>query len=109
MRDINELAQEAARHHGLLLTDTLHRIGVSDGELRRMVGIGILVRLQPGVFRLAGAATSWEMSLTAVCLGRTPHAVASHRSALRLWVCGPSTMRSRPRFGTRALVVRMER
>lgn len=85
MRDINELAQEAARHHGLLFTDTLQQIGVSNGELRRMVGIGILVRLQPGVFRLAGAATSWESSLAVVCLGRTPHAVASHRSAMRLW------------------------
>ena len=85
MRSINDLAQEAARHHGLLFTDTFHRAGVSTWKLNRMVATGALVRLRPGVFHLVGASLSWEASLAAVCLGRKPHAVASHRSALRLW------------------------
>ena len=85
MRSINDLAQEAARHHGLLFTDTFHRAGVSTWKLNRMVAKGALVRLRPGVFHLVGVSLSWEASLAAVCLGRKPHAVASHRSALRLW------------------------
>lgn len=85
MHDITDLAQEAARHHGLLFVDTLHRAGVSTWKLSRMVAKGALVRLRPGVFHLVGASPSWEASLAAVCLGRKPHAVASHRSALRLW------------------------
>lgn len=85
MHDIDDLAQEAARHHGLLFTDTFHRAGVSTWKLNRMVAKGALVRLRPGVFHLVGASLSWEASLAAVCLGRKPHAVASHRSALRLW------------------------
>lgn len=53
------------------------------------VGAGRLERLQPGVYGLAGAGTSWRLraeAAVAACGG-----VVSHRSALALWELLPPT------------------
>jgi hypothetical protein len=39
----------------------------------------------PGVFSLAGAPESWERSVLAACLAAGKGAVASHRTAARIW------------------------
>ncbi len=50
-----------------------------------MVRNGVLDAARPGVVRLMGAPTTWEQALVGVILAPGVQAVASHRSALRLW------------------------
>lgn len=52
-------------------------------QLERRIADARLVPVRPGVYRCAGAPPSWEQHLLAVCL--SGEAVASHRSAARLW------------------------
>ncbi len=46
---------------------------------------GLWIRMFPGVYRLAGAARSWEQNAMAACLWAGPDAVISGRSAAYLW------------------------
>ncbi len=57
-----------------------------DGQAwRRAVRSGALIRLHPGVARLAGTADTVEQRITAAWLAVGPGALASHRSAMYLW------------------------
>ena len=62
---------------------------MSRRELDRRVRTGQLERIRPTVYRCEGAPPSWEQQLFGVCLRLGPSAVASHRSAARLWRLEP--------------------
>jgi very-short-patch-repair endonuclease len=51
----------------------------------RRAGLGRYVREHPRVFAFAGLPESWERSVLSACLAAGQEAVASHRSAARLW------------------------
>jgi hypothetical protein len=59
---------------------------LSRAQVQGRVAEGRLVPVRPGVYRCAGAPPSWEQRLLAACLAG--EAVASHRSAARLWNLG---------------------
>src|SRR4051794_1795761 len=54
-------------------------------ELERLIRIRQLEPMRPGVYRLAGTPPTWEQRVLATCLSVAPPAVASHRTAARLW------------------------
>lgn len=82
--DFGKLFGTAEDQDGLLTSGQLREIGVDRSSLGRLCRRGILIRVHPGVLRLAGAPSSWRQRLRAACL-TDARLVASHRSALRLW------------------------
>ncbi len=75
----------AARQYGLLTRpQALLRMTADQLELR--LAKRELIPVRPGVYRFQGAPPSWEQHLLAACLATA--AVASHRSAARVWGLG---------------------
>ena len=84
------LGQLASRNYGVFSTGQAAGFGVSDDALFRGVRRGRLLRLHAGVFAFVGAPESWERSVMAAVLAAGRDAVASHRSAARIWgLVGP--------------------
>ena len=78
------LAPFAFTQYGLVTAEqALQRM--SRREFNRRVRDGRLERIRPTVYRCEGAPPSWEQELFGVCLRLGAPAVASHRSAARLW------------------------
>ncbi|HET7488631.1 MAG TPA: DUF559 domain-containing protein [Acidimicrobiales bacterium] len=74
-----------AGQHGLVTREQLHAAGVSEPTVGRWLGAGRVVAVFPSVYRVAGAPVTWEQRVLAAVLGAGQGAVASHRSAARLW------------------------
>lgn len=72
----------ASRQHGLVERS---QIGLADVALARLVRAKVLVRVQPGVYRVAGAPITREQLLLAACLAAGPGSAVSHRSAAHEW------------------------
>lgn len=85
MHLFSEVARKAATQHGLVERAWLFEFGVTPSMLQRWLSDGRLVAVQPRVYRVAGAPVTWEQRLFAAVLSAGPGAVASHRSAARLW------------------------
>lgn len=85
MRDMDSLVRQATSQHGLLSTAQLRHFGTTRSRQATLVRQGLLQPVRLGVLRLAGAPTTWEQQLLAACLTPGATAVASHRSALRIW------------------------
>ncbi len=83
--DFKNLAPKAASQHGLLSRRQLLECGLTKRQIHDMLSRGQLERMSNRVLRLGGAPPSWEQDLAAACLFGEPPAIASHRSALRLW------------------------
>jgi Transcriptional regulator, AbiEi antitoxin len=74
----------AAAHHGLVSLRELRDLDVGYEQIRRRVNSGRWHRLYDGVYRLAGAPTTWKSELLAACWAGGASAVASHGSAAAL-------------------------
>lgn len=85
MRDITDLARQAAGQRGLLTSHDLHRLGFGRHERATLTGCGLLQRVRRGLFVIAGTPDTWEHRMMRACLAPSQGGVASHRSALRLW------------------------
>lgn len=77
-------ARLAAGQNGVLSKQQALGLGVPLGQFKSQVGRDLLERVQMGVYRHAGAPSSWVGSLTAAALAGGPGAVVSHRTAGRL-------------------------
>jgi very-short-patch-repair endonuclease len=75
------LSATAAKQFGLVTRTDAVRSGLTPGRLRRLVEHGVLERLAPGVFRIAGADHSWHQEVLAAVLDGGPECHASHRTA----------------------------
>ena len=76
----------AARQHALVSLAQVEALGLGGRSFAyRQVELGLLDRLHPGVFRIAGAPETFAQRVMALVLYRGPHSVASHRAAARLW------------------------
>lgn len=75
----------AATQHGLISRAWLVGAGVSPSMIQRWLAAGRLQAVRRGVYRAAGAPETWEQRMLAAVLAAGPGAVASHRSAGRLW------------------------
>ncbi|HUF33017.1 MAG TPA: DUF559 domain-containing protein [Acidimicrobiales bacterium] len=86
MVDVDKrVAQRAERQHGVVGRGQARADGMADHVLRRRSDAGRLVRVQPGVYRAAGAPVTWHQRVRAACLAGGEGAVASHRTAARMW------------------------
>jgi very-short-patch-repair endonuclease len=74
----------AARQWGLVSRTQALQVLTPD-QVRARREAGILVRVHPGVYRLAGAPRSWRQRAMAACLAYGAPAAVSHRAAARLW------------------------
>ena len=79
------LEDRAERQYALFTLAQAQTCGVNPKTVYRRVGRGQYLHEQPGVFALAGAPRSWERSVMAACLSAGRQAVASHRTAGRIW------------------------
>jgi hypothetical protein len=85
MQDFEVLARTAASQHGLLSRKQLRDGGMSASRIDRLLAVGSLSTVRRGVVAIGGAPESWERNVLAVLISIGGLAVASHRSALRLW------------------------
>lgn len=106
---MEELRRLAERHYSVFSAGQAAARGVSGDVLFRAVRRGVCLRLHAGVFAFAGSPDSWERSVMAACLAGGDGAVASHRSAARIWrlvtpsddrveICVPRRQGSQPRL-----------
>ena len=73
-----------AQHHGVVSGQRLHRLGVSSGQIGRLVANGQLLRIHQGVYR----STLWPETEAGRCLAAclaVPGGAISHETAGRLW------------------------
>jgi len=78
------LAAAAASHHAVFDHRVLDEIGFTKREREIRLAAGRWVELFNGVYRIAGAPTSWRGELAAAVLASTGRGAASHRSAAAL-------------------------
>lgn len=79
------LRQKAATQHGLFTRDDAEQCGVSRRQLERRLSTREWERLRRGVFRIVGHPSVFEQDALAAALFNGDGAVASHRTAARLW------------------------
>jgi len=71
--------------HALITLDQARAEAMTARAARHQIDMGRWVRSHVGVYRVAGAPASWRQDLMAACLAAGDGAMASHRSAARLW------------------------
>lgn len=85
MRNLRELEPFAQANHGLVTIRAAKRAGISSSSWYRALDSGPLVPVHPGVARLIGSEVTAYQMIAAAVLAAGPGAMASHRSAARLW------------------------
>jgi hypothetical protein len=78
------LSEFAARHHGLFRVSDLDGLGLSERQLRWLVGTGACERVVRGVYRVRGAPVTADQALLALVWLHPEPVLASHSSAARL-------------------------
>jgi hypothetical protein len=79
------LAGLAATQHGVVTMKQARAAGLTIAQVKQRCDTGLLVAVHRGVYRHAAGEDSAATALLAACLAGGPTAVASHRSAGRLW------------------------
>jgi hypothetical protein len=75
----------ASQQHGLISRRQANGIGISDRMIRTRVQAGRWSVVRPGVYLVGAAPPSWEQRTLAAVLAAGLDALASHRTAARLW------------------------
>ena len=83
-----ELFELSRRQHGVVTTTQAEAV-LSRGQVRARLRQGRLLPVRIGVIAVAGVPATWEQQLMAAVLAGGDGAVASFRSAARLWALGP--------------------
>lgn len=76
---------QARQQHGLITTDQARRLGMTERAIRTRLTAGSWTRVRRGVFAVGAVPPTWEQQVAAACLAAGGSAVASHRTAARLW------------------------
>jgi very-short-patch-repair endonuclease len=79
------LEEWAEAQYSLFTLEQALAAGLNRTTVYRRARLGRYVMKHPGVFAFAGLSDSWERSVLAACLAAGKDAVASHRTAARLW------------------------
>jgi very-short-patch-repair endonuclease len=86
MSDVDRhIADLSATQHALISDRQADALGLTPKMRQTRVRAGRLVRVEPGVLRIAGTPVTYEATLMAAVLAAGPGAVVSHRSAAVLW------------------------
>jgi very-short-patch-repair endonuclease len=83
--DLRGIDRWATNHHGLVTKRVALAAGWSESAWYRSIDRGLIEPLHPGVARMLGSARTSEQRILAAVLAAGPRAIASHRSAARLW------------------------
>ena len=81
-RGIRELA---VGQHGVVSRGQLRDLGVTDKVIARRVRLGEWERPRRGVYVIGGARRTWDQRVMSAVLAAGHDALASHRTALRVW------------------------
>ena len=79
------LAELAAVQHGLVSREQARGLGFGDTSIHKRCLAGSFRALHPGVYVVGGAPDTWHQRMLGACLAASGLAVASHRSAARIW------------------------
>lgn len=85
MWDEGEVRLLAGGQRGLLTRSSILALGVDDGAIGRQLASGRWRELHPGIYYLDTTPLSWRTGLLAAVMAAGPGAVASHRSAGKLY------------------------
>ena len=85
MNSDGNLAQYAAKHHGVFCIDDALALGVPTRTIRGRVESGRYVRLYPGVYSVSGAKANHSRQMVAAVTSFPLLAAVSHESAAELW------------------------
>lgn len=83
--DERRLVAIARRQHGLITREQALAHGVSASTISRRVAAGRWERRRPGVYVVGAAPATWTQRVLAAVLVVGSGALASHRTAARLW------------------------
>lgn len=78
------IAAIAAAHHGVVSLDDLQRASIPRSTVARWCASGLLERLGPRSFRIAGCPPGWHQGAAAALLDLGPAAVLAGRTGARL-------------------------
>jgi very-short-patch-repair endonuclease len=76
-----QIARLAAKRYGVFSRADVERLGGTKSAIDWRIAIGRWERVSPGIYRLAGVASSWRQSLLAACLSWGVETSRSHRAA----------------------------
>ena len=79
------MAAVAGPQHALITLDQLSELEVTRHQRERLIATGRIVRVAHDVYRLNGAASTWQARIAAAQLAAGPDAIVSHRSAAALY------------------------
>lgn len=82
MLDIDRIAR---MQYGLITWRQLTEMGLVRSSIARLVERGALLRVHPGVYRVAGAPVTWHQRQLAAVLAAGADAASSHRAGAHLW------------------------
>lgn len=82
---LDQIDSFASAHHGLIHRDHAYSLGMSRSAWYRAIATGAFEQLSPYVVRLWGSPDSFEQSVLAAVWSAGSGAMASHRTAARLW------------------------
>ena len=75
----------ARRQHGLVTSRQVRARGGSTEHVRTRIRAGRWSRIRRGIYVIGAAPLTWRQQVLASCLATDHRAVASHRTAARLW------------------------
>jgi hypothetical protein len=85
-RDVWGEIRDIARHnHGLIDRGTILAVGATDHFIKSRLLTRHWEEVHPGVYYLNVTPRTWVSEVVAAVLGAGPDAVASHRTAARIW------------------------
>jgi len=79
------IAEQAHHQHGLVTRSSLREAGLSEWVIDYRIECGLLIPVETGIFRVAGAPTTLLQETLGAVLGAGAHAAASHQTAVWLW------------------------
>jgi hypothetical protein len=82
---VRDYAGVAGRQHALVTTFQMGEHGFSPRQVYWEAKKGLIIRVRPHVYRIAGAPVTWEQTLLAAVLSVGRGAVISHTTGAALW------------------------
>lgn len=79
------LVDLARRQHGLVTSQQVREHGGTTEHARTRIRVGRWARIRRGTYVIGAAPLTWRQEVLASCLAAGHRAVASHRTAARLW------------------------
>ena len=81
----DEIVERARSQRGLITRAQARELGLTDRMIAGRIADGSWERLRSGVYVVGAAPKGWGQRVQAACLAAGPDAVASHRTAARIW------------------------